>query len=153
MGLSDRWTFLEMIVLDTNVVSELMLEEPDADVVRWLDQQAPRSIWTTSITVFEVRFGLARMNSGARKHRLSTQFDNLLNEDIRGRVFHFDTLAAERTAALMAELESVGRGIELRDGMICGIALVRQADVATHNVRHFAATPVSIVNPWSANVA
>ena len=76
-----------MIVLDTNVVSELMLEEPDADVVRWLDQQAPRSIWTTSITVFEVRFGLARMNSGARKHRLSTQFDNVLNEDIRGRVF------------------------------------------------------------------
>ena len=139
-----------MIVLDTNVVSALMLDEPDADVVRWLDQQPSRSIWT-SITVFEVRFGLARMDAGAKKRRLSTLFDALLNEDIRGRVFHFDALAAERTAALMAELQGAGRGIDLRDGMICGIALARQAVVATQNVRHFAGTPVSIVNPWSGN--
>lgn len=137
-----------MIVLDTNVVSALMQDEPDADVVRWLDQQALRSIWTTSITVFEVRFGLARMESAAKKRRLSTLFDALLNEDIRGRVFHFDTSAAEHTAALMAELQSAGRGIDLRDGMICGIALAHQADVATRNVRHFAATSVSIINPW-----
>lgn len=142
-----------MIVLDTNVISALMLDAPDADVVQWLDQQPPRSIWTTSITVFEVRFGLARMDAGAKKRRLSTLFDALLNEDIRGRVFDFDTLAAERTAALMAELQDAGRSIDLRDGMICGIALVRRADVATRNVRHFAATPVSTINPWSAHVS
>lgn len=142
-----------MIVLDTNVVSALMLDEPDADVVRWLDQQPSRSIWTTSITVFEVRYGLARMDAGTKKRRLSTLFDALLNEDIRGHVFHFDTLAAERTAALMAELQNVGRSIDLRDGMICGIALARQAQVATRNVRHFDATPVSIIDPWSANFA
>ena len=130
-----------------------MLDEPDADVVRWLDQQPLRSIWTTSITVFEVRFGLARMDASAKKRRLSTLFDTLLNEDIRGRVFDFDTLAAERTAALMAELQDAGRSIDLRDGMICGIALVRRADVATRNVRHFAATPVSTINPWSAHVS
>ena len=94
-----------MVVLDTNVVSALMLDEPDADVVRWLDQQVPRSIWTTSVTVFEVRYGLARMEPGAKKRRLSTLFDALLKEDIRGRVFHFDTSAAEHTAALMAELQ------------------------------------------------
>lgn len=142
-----------MIVLDTNVVSALMRDEPDANVTRWLDQQAPRSIWTTSITVFEVRYGLARMDAGARKRRLSTLFDALLKEDIRGRVFQFDTLAAERTATLMADLQRIGRSIDLRDGMICGIALVRQVGVATRNVRHFAATSVSIVNPWDAGVA
>ena len=138
-----------MIVLDTNVVSALMLDRPDADVVRWLDQQAPRSIWTTSITVFEVRYGIARMAAGAKKSRLSTLFDVLLHEDLHGRVVDFDTSAAERTAALMAELQGAGRQIDLRDGMICGIALARQADVATRNVRHFASTPVSIINPWS----
>ena len=77
----------------------------------------------------------------------------MLNEDIGGRVFDFDTLAAERTAALMAELQNVGRSIDLRDGMICGIALAHQARVATRNVRHFAATPVTIIDPWSANFA
>lgn len=141
-----------MIVLDTNVVSALMRDEPDANVTRWLDQQAPRSIWTTSITVFEVRYGLARMDAGARKRRLATLFDALLKEDIRGRVFQFDSLAAERTATLMADLQRIGRSIDLRDGMICGIALVRQVGVATRNVRHFAATSVSIINPWDAGV-
>ena len=60
----------------------------------------------------------------------------------------FDTPAAEHTAALMVELQSAGRQIDLRDGMICGIALASQAHVATRNVRHFASTPVPIVNPW-----
>ncbi len=137
-----------MIVLDTNVVSALMLDQPDAAVVRWLDQQAPHSIWTTSITVFEVRYGIARMAAGARKRRLSTLFDALLKDDLRGRVVDFDTPAAEHTAALMVELQSAGRQIDLRDGMICGIALASQAHVATRNVRHFASTPVPIVNPW-----
>ena len=139
----------KVVVLDTNVVSALMQDQPDASVVRWLDQQAPRSIWTTSITVFEVRYGLARMAPGTRRTRLSTQFDTLLSEDLRGRVFYFDTWAAERAGALMAELQSTGRGVDVRDCVICGIALARQAQVATRNVRHFEATPVSIINPWS----
>ena len=139
-----------MIVLDTNVISALMLNEPDADVVRWLDQQTPRSVWTTSITVFEVRYGIARMDFGAKRNRLSAAFDAMLDEDLHGRVAHFDTSAAERTAALMADLESKGQGIDLRDGMICGIAMARQAGVATRNVRHFASAPVSTVNPWHA---
>lgn len=138
-----------MVFLDTNVISALMLNVPDVDVVRWLDQQQPRSIWTTSITVFEVRYGIARMDVGAKRRRMSTAFDAMLDEDLRGRVAHFDTLAAEHTAALMAELQSTGRGIDLRDGMICGIAMARQAGVATRNVRHFAPA-VATVNPWDA---
>lgn len=138
-----------MIVLDTNVVSELMQDQPDAKVVRWLDQQAPRSTWTTSVTVFEVRHGIARLDAGARRRRLSAQFHALLDEELRGRVLCFDKRAAERTGALMAELQGAGRGIDFRDGMICGMALDRHARVATRNVRHFEATPVSIINPWT----
>ena len=142
-----------MVFLDTNVVSALMLKEPDADVVRWLDQQAPRSIWTTSVTVFEVRFGIARLDAGAKRTRLAASFDALLDDDLSGRVAYFDTLAAEHTATLMAELRRTGRAIDLRDGMICGIAMARQADVATRNVRHFEPAPVSIIDPWTAKTA
>lgn len=142
-----------MVFLDTNVVSALMLREPDANVVRWLDQQAPRSIWTTSVTVFEVRFGIARLDAGTERKRLSATFDAMLDADFRGRVAHFDTFAAEHTATLMADLQNTGRSIDLRDGMICGIAMARQADVATRNVRHFAPAPVSIIDPWSAKTA
>ena len=138
-----------MIVLDTNVLSALMLAKPDASVVAWLDQQAPESIWTSSITIFEIRFGLAIMNAGAKQRRLSAAFDALLAEDLLGRVLDFDAAAAAQAAKLSADLRKAGQPIDVRDSMICGIALARRATVATRNVRHFASTPVSIVNPWT----
>ena len=138
-----------MIILDTNVLSALMSSEPDPDVVAWLDQQAPESVWTTSITVFEIRFGLALMDAGTRQRRLTAAFETLLAEDLSGRVLSFDSVAAARTATLIAGLRRTGRSIEIRDGMICGIALARRASIATRNVRHFEPTPASIINPWA----
>jgi predicted nucleic acid-binding protein len=138
-----------VIILDTNVLSALMSSEPDPDVVAWLDQQAPESVWTTSITVFEIRFGLALMDAGMRQRRLTAAFETLLAEDLSGRVLNFDSVAAARTATLIAGLRRTGRSIEIRDGMICGIALARRASIATRNVRHFEPTPASIINPWA----
>ena len=138
-----------MIILDTNVLSALMSSEPDRDVVAWLDQQAPESVWTTSITVFEIRLGLALMDAGARQVRLTAAFETLLAEDLTARVLNFDSVAAARTAILIADLGRTGRSIEIRDGMICGIALARRAGIATRNVRHFEPTPASIINPWA----
>ena len=126
-----------------------MLDKPDASVVAWLDQQAPESIWTSSVTVFEIRFGLAIMDAGSKQRRLSEAFEALLADDLLGRVLDFDADAAAQAAALSADLKKAGRPIEVRDSMICGIALARRARVATRNIRHFASTPVSIVNPWS----
>ena len=136
-------------LIDTNVLSALMSSEPDPDVVAWLDQQAPESVWTTSITVFEIRFGLALMDAGTRQRRLTAAFETLLAEDLSGRVLNFDSVAAARTATLIAGLRRTGRSIEIRDGMICGIALARRASIATRNVRHFEPTPASIINPWA----
>ena len=136
-------------LIDTNVLSALMSSEPDPDVVAWLDQQAPESVWTTSITVFEIRFGLALMDAGTRQRRLTAAFETLLAEDLSGRVLYFDSVAAARTATLIAGLRRTGRSMEIRDGMICGIALARRASIATRNVRHFEPTPASIINPWA----
>jgi len=137
-----------MIILDTNVLSALMQETPDQTVVTWLDQQPRLSIWTTSITVLEVRFGIAIMAGGRRRSRLSAAFDGLIDEKLGGRVAVFDAVSAQEAAALMATRRQYGRAGELRDAMIAGITLAHRAMLATRNTRHFDDLSGSVVNPW-----
>jgi toxin FitB len=138
-----------MIILDTNVVSALMLQTPDATVLEWLDRQPRTSIWTTAITVLEIRFGLQIMPPGKRRDLLMEGFEGLL-EKIGRRVAMFDTAAAERTSALMAARHKKGRAGDLRDTMIAGIVLAHHASLATRNTTHFEDIP-AVVNPWSDN--
>jgi predicted nucleic acid-binding protein len=135
-------------ILDTNVLSALMQQSPDESVIAWLDRQPRTSIWTTSITVLEVRFGLQIMASGKRRSALIRAFDGLLDK-ISRRVAPFDVAAAEKAADLMASRLQQGRPGDLRDTMIAGIALARHATLATRNTPHFADIVVPIVNPWT----
>jgi predicted nucleic acid-binding protein len=137
-----------MILLDTNVLSALMRQKPDAAVIRWLDRQPRTSVWTTAITVFEVRFGLQTMARGTRRTALIAAFDHLLANLIQQRVAHFDSAAAQAAADLMAERQKQGRPGQLRDTMIAGIVLATHAAIATRNTRHFEDIAASIVNPW-----
>ncbi len=134
-----------MIILDTNVLGTLMRSVPDAAVVKWLDRQPAESVWITSITLFEARFGLALLPSGRRRQRLELEFDRLLREDLENRVLDFDSVAA---ASLAAARQKSGRSVDMRDTQIAGIALARHATLATRNVRHFADLEISIVDPW-----
>ena len=138
-----------MIILDTNVISALMLEQPDPVAASWLDRQAPTSIWTTSITVFEVRFGLDCMPAGRRRTQRETEFEKLLRDDLDERILNFDRHAAEVAAALMAKRRRAGLVIDLRDAMIAGIALSQNAVLATRNVRHFDEASLNVINPWA----
>jgi len=138
-----------VIVLDTNVLSALMLKVPDQPVVSWLDRQPAESVWTTSISVFEIRFGLTILDDGRRKDRLLNAFARVLDEELAGRVLDFDRTTAEETAALLAERRRAGRMLEIRDAMIAGIVRARRATLATRNVRHFTDTGTSIVDPWT----
>jgi len=137
-----------VIILDTNVLGALMRSVPDAAVVSWLDRQPAESIWITSITLFEARFGLALLPSGRRRQRLESEFDRLLREDLENRVLDFDSAAATEAAALAAARQKGGRPVDMRDTQIAGIALARHATLATRNVRHFADLEISIVDPW-----
>jgi predicted nucleic acid-binding protein len=139
-----------MIILDTNVLSELMRSAPDARVIQWLDGQPAESIWITSITVFEAHFGIALLPRGRRRQALEVAFAQLLEEDLDNRVLDFDTAAAASAASIAAERQRKGRPADLRDTQIAGIALGRRATLATRNVRHFADMSVPIVNPWTA---
>ena len=142
-----------MILLDTNVVSEMMRRDPDNVVVSWLDRQPPESVWTTAVTVFEVRLGLEVLEPGRRRHALEETFERALREDFDGRVLPFDDAAADAAGRLAAERRRAGRSIEIRDAQIAGIAAARKATIATRNLRHFENTGVALVNPWSEVVS
>ena len=137
-----------MIVLDTNVVSALAGEHPDSAVVSWLDSQPAESIWITSITVFEARYGIAALPAGRRRQQLALRFEQFLKEDISNRVLDFDSLAASAAAELSAERRRAGTPIDFRDTQIAGIVVAHKAALATRNVRHFLDLSVSVVNPW-----
>jgi toxin FitB len=139
-----------MIILDTNVLSALMRQTVDKQVVAWLDKQPRTSIWTTSVTVLEARFGLQILPAGRRRSTLIEAFETVLTEKIDGRIAAFDAAAAHHSADLMARRRLKGHVIELRDTMIAGIALASHATLATRNTSHFDDLPVSVVNPWVA---
>jgi toxin FitB len=139
-----------LIILDTNVISELMQKAPDPSVVEWLDQQAAESVWITTITLFEARLGLALLRNGRRRQALELAFEQLLAEDLEERVLDFDRSAAEAAARLAAERQRNGRTVDMRDTQIAGIVIARRATLATRNVKHFADLSAEVVNPWEA---
>lgn len=126
-----------------------MRTTPDAVVVSWLDHQPAESVWTTSITVCEARFGLALMPQGRRRRALETAFERLLEDDFENRVLDFDVAAATSAASLAADRQRAGRPADMRDTLIAGIALARHATLATRNVRHFADLKIPVIDPWT----
>lgn len=137
-----------MIVLDTNVISELMKQSPDADVVRWLDSQPPESIWTTSISVFEVFYGIEIMPFGKRQAALHAAFKETLSKELEGRILNFDQASAVEAARISASLQRIGRRVDMRDVQIAGIVSARHGKLATRNSWHFVDSGVSLVDPW-----
>jgi toxin FitB len=137
-----------VIILDTTVISGLMQARPDARVVAWLDARPADSLWITSITVFESRYGLALLPAGKRRTTLEKAFHELLNVDLEGRVLDFDAAAADAAAELAARRQRQGRKVDMRDTQIAGIALSRRAAIATRNVGHFSDDALELLNPW-----
>jgi predicted nucleic acid-binding protein len=137
-----------VIILDTNVLSALMRDEPDRRVVEWLDGQSAVSTWITSITVFEVRLGLALLPDGRRRRALQQAFEGLLAEDLDGRILSFDSAAAAEAATLAASRQRAGINLDIRDTQKAGIAQARRASIATRNLRHFEGLTVPVVSPW-----
>jgi len=137
-----------MIILDTNVLSALMRQSADKKVVGWLDKQPRTSIWTSSITILEIRYGLQILPGGKRRSALIQTFEKVLVDKIENRVAPFDAVAAQQAGDLMALRHRKGRPGELRDTMIAGIVLASHATLATRNTLHFEDLSVAVVNPW-----
>jgi toxin FitB len=138
-----------MIILDTNVLSALMHQTPDEDVITWLNKQPRISVWTTSITMLEIRFGLQILPNGKRRSILIHAFETVLAL-MEERIAPFDMDAAQQAGDLMASRQKKGQPMDLRDAMIAGIAIARHATLATRNTAHFEGIAAAVVNPWSA---
>jgi predicted nucleic acid-binding protein len=120
-------------------------------LVDWLGARPPESIWTTSISVFEIRYGLQAMPKGRRRKALQAAFERSLDDDLEGRILDFDPEAAREAASIAAKLRAIVRPVEIRDVLIAGVVAARRATLATRNVKHFAEIAIAISNPWDAH--
>jgi predicted nucleic acid-binding protein len=139
---------VKVIVLDTNVLSELMRPIPAEAVVRWVDDQVAGDLHLTAVTVAELLYGIARMPDGRRKHELSARIGVMLDEDFPGRVTAFDQVAAAHYADIVVSRERGGRPISMADAQIAAICRSHDASLATRNVRDFVDTGVTVLDPW-----
>jgi toxin FitB len=138
-----------MIVLDTNVVSLLMRDRPDAKVAGWLDRLPESSVWLTAISLFELRYGIEILAAGRRRRELEHELARVVETEFRGRILPFDANAAAAASLIAATRRKNGRPSETRDTMIAGIVIARRADFATRNVRHFQDLSIRVIDPWS----
>jgi toxin FitB len=139
-----------MIVLDTNVVSSLMRDHPDAKVADWLDRLPESSVWLTAISIFELRYGIEILAAGRRRRQLEHEFARVVDTDLQGRILPFDNEAAAAASLIAAARRKTGRPSEARDTMIAGIVVAQRADFATRNVRHFRDLSINVIDPWSS---
>ena len=137
-----------MILIDTNVVSELMRPAPSPSVLQWLNLQPSREIWLCSVVAGELLFGLARLPEGVRKQQLTRTLSLMLSEDFQDRVLAYDLEAAVVYADLVANRESQGRPMSLADAQIASICLTHQAIFATRNTKDFEGLGLTLINPW-----
>jgi hypothetical protein len=139
-----------VIVLDTNVLSELLRPSPSPAVEQWLSNQSATSVFITTITKSEIVYGLRILPKGKRRDTLEAAMGAIFSEDFGGRTLPFDEAAAERYATIAAHRRQIGRPISQFDAQIAAIAACRGADLATRNAGDFEETGVTIVNPWQA---
>ena len=138
-----------MIVLDTNVLSEIMKSDPDPHVLSWVDSLPTLETAITAVTVAEILFGIGRLPDGARRRTLMTAAESLFDEEFRNRILVFDADAAVEYATILVEREAVGFPVSMADAQIGAMCRVHSCTLATRNVRDFEGTGVTTLNPWN----
>ncbi|MEA1647962.1 type II toxin-antitoxin system VapC family toxin [Nitrospirillum sp. BR 11164] len=139
-----------MIILDTNVLSELMRPAPSDAVLRWLMGQASSLLFTTTITQAEILSGIALLPKGRRRAGLENAALQMFVADFAGRILPFDTQAAISFAGITTARRQAGRPISALDAQIAAIAHSLAAAVATRNIDDFSGCGVPLINPWTA---
>ncbi len=137
-----------MIILDTNVLSEVLRPEPDLRVVAWLENFPENSLYTTAITRGEILYGVRLLPEGQRKTQLFLAICAIFDENFADKILSFDSDAADVYANLAAKRRALGMPISQFDAQIAAIAKIKNAVLATRNVRDFVHCDIEIVNPW-----
>jgi predicted nucleic acid-binding protein len=138
-----------MIVLDTNVLSEVLRPSPDIGVVAWLGSQSAAALFTTTVTQAEILYGIDLLPAGSRKRGLSAAVEGIFDEDFSGRLLSFDSAAAFAYAEIAGSRRASGRPISQLDAMIAGVARSRGAILATRNIKDFIDCGLDLIDPWN----
>jgi toxin FitB len=137
-----------MILLDTNVISELMRREPSALVLAWVEERPRSRLGITAITQAEILYGIELLPKGGRKHGLFTAAQTMFSEDFQGRIFPFNSDAAPAFAKISAVRQIQGKPISQLDAQIAAIVQTLGAELATRNVTDFEGCGIKLLNPW-----
>jgi toxin FitB len=137
-----------VIILDTNVISELARQIPDTGVLAWLDSLEISEVATTAVTAAELRYGVARLPDGHRKRELTVVIRGILVEDFYGRVLPFDERASIRYADVVTGRERIGRPIGVADAQIAAICRDSGATLANRHTADFEETGIELSDPW-----
>jgi predicted nucleic acid-binding protein len=140
-----------MIILDTNVLSELMRSEPSPSVLAWVARQPATELCTTSITEAEILYGIELLIKSKRRDGLLEAAEAMFAEDLAGRIFGFESDAARVFSKIAAHRRAVGRPISHADAQIAAIAKVLGAKLATRNVGDFEDCGLDVVDPWNVS--
>ena len=139
-----------MIILDTNVLSELMRSTPSPRVMAWVGQQSAGELCTTSITESEIFYGIELLAKGKRREQLLAAADSMFTVDMGGRIHGFDSDAARAFSKIAMRRRELGRPIGHADAQIAAITLIQKAKLATRNVEDFQDCGIQVLDPWSA---
>lgn len=137
-----------MIILDTNVLSELMKSQPDKMVLRWIGTQKAIDLFITALTKAEILYGLEILPQGKRRNALKQAAKSMFDIDFAGRILTFNEDSAQQFAIVAAKRKKIGRPISQIDAQIVAIAFSNNAILATRNVADFEECDIEIVNPW-----
>ncbi|MDC9620733.1 type II toxin-antitoxin system VapC family toxin [Xenorhabdus sp. XENO-7] len=139
-----------MIVLDTNVISETLRQVSEPHVIEWLDSQPIETLYLSTITLAELRFGMASLPPGKRRDNLQKSLESRVLPLFAGRLLPFDMLASQSYGELMAKARTLGLAISKADGYIAATAIANGMMVATRDVSPFKAADVDVINPWES---
>jgi toxin FitB len=137
-----------MVVLDTNVISELMKASPSPQVMEWWEQQQSGELFTTTVTMGEILYGIEILPKGKRRDSLLTEAEAVFSQDFAGRILPFDEEAAQAFPEIAARRRAEGRPIAELDAQIAAVAQSRRAILATRNTGDFEGCSVRLTNPW-----
>ena len=138
-----------MIILDTNVLSELLRPRPDGRVIAWFDAQPEEELFTTAITVQESFYGAELLPDSPRKSSLMSRLEQMYDEIFAGRILPFDDISARYTAVLLGHSRRNGVTIHQANAQIAGIVAQHGAALATRNTRDFERAHIRIADPWN----
>jgi len=136
-----------MIIVDTNVASELMRPSPSKLVRDWVQSRSGRDLYTSAITVAEIRYGIEKLPQGRRKNSLSSAANEIF-ETFAQQILSFDAVAAEQYALIVSHRDGLGLPIDGFDAQTAAICRVHGATLATRNVSDFRQTGIELINPW-----